>query len=124
MLVNGRDIGFRRSVRASADLAEICPGKKIERFGELVEGKDATTATMLTALAAMAAVLSEAWCKNRAKTEDNVPEPLTIEEVLDLDEDEYNRVIAEASNVFRKDGEHLVEARPAPKKKGNTVKST
>lgn len=119
MLVNGREVGFRRSVRASADLSEICPGKNIERFGELITGKDATTATQLTALAAMASVLSEAWCKHRAKSgADDVPEPLTIEEILDLDEDEYNVVITEASNAFRKDIEHTVEARPAPKKKG------
>ena len=124
MLVNGREVGFRRSVRASADLAEICPGKNIERFGELISGKDATTATSVAALAALAAVISEAWCKHMTKMGEEAPEPLTIDEILDLEEDEYNKVITEASNCFRKDGERTVEAKPAPKKKQGSVKSS
>ena len=121
MNINGREIGFRRSVRATADLSEICPGKDLNRMGEMITGKNATTAQTLTLFAAMVVVLNQAYERHLNKEDpEHEPNPLTIEDVMDLDEQTFNDLVMAAFAVFKSDAVRTVNAKPAGKKKVRT----
>ena len=43
MEINGREIKFLRTVKATVDIAKLCPDGNIERLGELFNGDLSTT---------------------------------------------------------------------------------
>lgn len=114
MQINGREIGFRRSVRATADLAEICPGKDITKLGELMNGG---TGQQLATGAVLIHALNKAYEQHQhIINPDHVVQPITVDEVMDLDENEYMQLLSEAMLTFKVDGETEIQTKPAPSK--------
>ena len=114
MKLNGKEILFRRSVRATADLAEICPNKDIAKIGELMNGG---TGQQLATGAVLIHVLNAAYESHRAMTEPGYePRAITVDEIMDLDETEYMTLMTEALAVFRADGQQDIASKPAPRR--------
>jgi len=112
MQVNGREIGFRRSVRATADLAEICPNKDITKLGELMNGG---TGQQLATGAVLIHVLNDAYVRHeRLEHPDADLKAITVDEIMDLDEETYMQLLAEAMLTFKVDGKTEVRTKPAP----------
>lgn len=122
MIIHGREIKFRRTVMGNCEIAEICPDKDINRFTELVSGDYATAQT---AAAVFMAALSKGY-EMAQKYEDPsyTMHPLTKEEVLLLDSDEFNDLFLEALDAFKADGKTTVEAEaPKSAKKSEAAES-
>lgn len=118
-LSNGREVLFRRSVKATADLAEICPDKDISKLGELMKGG---TGQQLATGAVLIRVLNAAYENHRALVEPGyVADPISVDEVMDLDADEFAELLVEAIAVFRADGQQDIATKPAPKKGKKTA---
>lgn len=114
MEINGREIGFRRSVYATCKIAEVCPGHDLGKLGEMLGG-DIVTA--LETAVTFVCALNEAYEQHRKlETPGYTPNPLTKEELLDETEDTLMALVMEAVSVFQHDGETTVEAE-APKGK-------
>ena len=120
MELNGREIGFRRSVLATTKIADVCPGKDISKLGDLL-GSDIVTA-LDTAITFVTA-LSEAYELHRKREEPGYkPNPVTREELLDETEDTLMALVLEGVKVFQNDGQTTVEAE-APKGKNGEAAS-
>jgi len=114
MELNGREVGFRRSVLATTKIAEVCPNRDISKLGDLL-GADIVTA--IDAAVAFVCALSEAYELHR-KREDPayIPNPVTKEELMDEDEETLMALVMAGVEVFHADGKVTVEAE-APKGK-------
>ena len=85
MELNGREVGFRRSILATTKIAEACPNHDISKLGDALGGDIVTG--METAIAFVCA-LSEAWELHRKREEPGyIPNPVTREELLDETEE-------------------------------------
>lgn len=114
MKLGEREILFRRSVKATAELAEICPDKDIAKLGELMKGG---TAQQLAAGAVLIRALNAGYESHRALVEPGyAANPITIDEIMDLDADEFAQLLAESIAVFRADGKTDIATKPAPRK--------
>ena len=113
MVVLGKDIKFRRSVQANCEIADICPNKDINKFNELINGNYPTAqkaaATFIVAL-------------NRAHEDyanyidpAHEPDPVSIREIMMLDNEQFNDLFMEALKVFADDGKTTVETEPLKK---------
>lgn len=120
MELNGREIGFRRSVLATTKIAEACPGRDLSKLGDML-GSDIVT-SLETAVAFVTA-LSEAYELHRKREDPTyVPNPVTKEELLDGDEETLMALVMEAVKVYQADGQVTVEAE-APKEKNGEAGS-
>lgn len=119
MIINGREIGFRRTVGASCKIAKRCPNGDIARLGEIMTGDFADS---MENMAILAAALSEGY-ENAKKFSDPsyVPNPLTVDEIMLLDIDEFSALISAATDAFQADSETTVDA--VPEKKTRAGKS-
>ncbi len=113
MVIHGRDIKFRRTVLGNCKIADICPKRDINRFGELINSDYATSQK---GAASFMAALSEGYEMNQ-RFEDPSYEmrPLTVEEAMLLDGDVFNDLFMEALEAFTGD-KPTIEAE-APKGK-------
>lgn len=120
MELNGREVGFRRSVLATTKIAEACPNHDIGKLGDML-GADIVTG-METAITFVCA-LSEAWELHRKREEPGyTPNPITREELLDVTEDVLMDLVNEGAKVYVDDGKTTVEAE-APKGKNGDAAS-
>lgn len=108
MELNGREIGFRRSVFATMEIAKICPNKDPNRLGELLGGDIVTS--METAITFVTA-MSKAFEAHK-KLEDPAykPNPITEEELLDETEESLMDLVNAAVDAYMADGKQTVEA--------------
>lgn len=121
MVINGRDIRFRRSVRATADLAEICPNKDISKLGELMAGG---TAQQMVTAAMLIHILNNAYEKHEhIVNPEYEANPISVDEIMDLDEVEFTALMTEAVAAFRMDGETDIATKPATGK-GKKTRAT
>lgn len=124
MEINGRTVNLRRTVKANCILAERAPGKDIRRYPELWNADNYTDAQLSAAFFIYA--LSEgfeAWKSFQDK--DYTPNPVTVDELMSLDEDIFNELFKEAIAVYTADGKTTVETQPKrSKKKTGTVKAS
>lgn len=114
MIIHGREVGFRRTVSATINLAKLCPDGKLENISGLFQKEDA--AGEIEQIAKIIVVLNKA--DEDAKCFDDPAyrkNPLTLEEVLALDMDEFKEVQAEAIAAFVKDGKTTVGLKDAKK---------
>lgn len=115
MQIHGREIGFRRTVLGNCEIAEICPNRDINKFNDLVNGDYITTQK---AAASFMVALSKGYEMNRAFEEPGYqPRPLTVEELMLLDNEIFNELFVIAISRFADDGKTTVEAEPIPVKK-------
>lgn len=120
MELNGREIGFRRSILATTKIAEACPNHDLAKLGDALGGD--IIVGMETAITFVCA-LSEAYELHRKREEPGyVPNPLTREELLDETEDTLMELVNEGVQVYMNDGKTTVEAE-APKGKNGEAAS-
>lgn len=114
MFLYGREIGLAVTVGASVKLAKLCPGKDLNRIGELLQGSQADT---LESLMGIACVLSEAYEVRKAHQEPgHKANPLTMEELESLDMDEISELFDLVTETLVGDRETQVNAKPAAQK--------
>lgn len=118
MIINGREVGFRRTIGADVDLGEICPGGDLGRVGELF-GENGEIAKNVNTLVKIMLILNK-WHENTAKLNnpDYVSYPLTEVELLSLDEDTFYHLESEMMDAWARDTKQTVEAVPTGKKNG------
>lgn len=124
MEINGRTVNLRRTVKTNCILAERAPGKDIRRYPELWAADNYTDSQLSAAFFIYA--LSEgyeAWKSFQEK--DYEPHPLTVDELMSLDEDVFTELFKEALEVYTADGKTTVETQPKrSKKKTGAVKAS
>jgi len=119
MELNGREVGFRRSVFATTKIAEACPNHDPSKLGEALTGDIVTG--LETAIAFIVA-LSEAYELHRKREEPGyIPNPITREELLDVTEDVLMELVNEGAKAYMEDGKTTVEAEAPRGKNGEAA---
>ena len=117
MIINGRDIQFRRTVKATCDVADICPEGDVKNLDKLFEGKYQNSQAKA---AKFMAILSEGYEMGKKFADPTYrPNPLTEEEALYLSEDDFNSLFSIAVNEWT-GGTPTVETKPTKSKKKAT----
>lgn len=115
MEIRGREIGFRRTVLATCELADISPNKDVNKFDKLLNSKE--YAVQQKAAAAFIVALSKGFEMARTFDEPGYKaNPLTVDEVLCLDDETFTALFVEALKVWTGDATLTVETE-APKGK-------
>lgn len=113
MLIKGREIKFLRTVGAACEIADICPNGDMANIGKLFEG---TTKNRITNMAQVIHFLNQGYEEAKAFDEEGyVPKPITVKELMTLDEDTFNELFVEATGAFYAD-KQTVEVEPEKKK--------
>lgn len=116
MIINGREIKFLRTVKATAELSKLCPDKDIARLGELFEGDLSTT---LETGAAIIHFLNEGYEMNKHFMDRSYqPKIIGIDEILYLDDETYTELMKSAMQGLGVGAETTIEVEE-PKKKEN-----
>lgn len=105
MKINGKDITFHLNLRATKDIAVLCPNRDLTQVDKLFERND--TADFIDNITNIAVAMS----KNRENEE-----PLTAEDVEELDILQLNELVTELRNQFRADRGTNVKTQPIKKK--------
>lgn len=114
MKIRGKEIQFLRTVKATSDIASLCPEKDIERIGELFEGDLPTT---LETGAKIIHFLNEGYEMNKHFDDPSyVPQVLSVEEIMYLNENEFTELMQSALKGMTNGTETLIEVEE-PKKK-------
>lgn len=122
MIVHGREIKFRPTVEAVCQLAEVCPGKAIGNIGSLFTNVEGTSESM-TLMAYFVVCLNQGYEKAKAFEEPNYePNPLTMDETMNLDADVLNELFSEATKAYLAD-KQTVEVEPEKPKRGSKKKA-
>lgn len=122
MVVHGRECGFRFTIRASIEVAELCPDKDLSRMGELFE--NASYEDMTAKIAKFAAILSRANEEAVAYDGSRKPEnPLSEDEIMTLTNEEFMAVQEEIFKSYGKDTARAVEVEPSKKNKAEEAGS-
>lgn len=114
MKINGKDIRFLRTVKATADLAELCPDGNIERINELFEsginGAIKTGASIIH-------FLNEGYEMNRHFADPEYkPEIISVDEIMYLEDSVYTELLNEAIQGFTNGAKQMIEVEPSKKK--------
>ena len=114
MIVNGRDIQFKRTVKATCDIADMCPESDAANLDKLFNEKYQISQVKA---AKFMAILSQGYeMSTKFSDPDYEPSPLTEEEAMYLSEEEFNALFTEAVAAWT--GEKLtVETKPVKGKK-------
>lgn len=115
MELNGREVGFKYSMRAAKMFADFCPERNIGRIGEALSGE---YGNVVDNQAAFIVALNTAYCRS-ADHKDEGLQIITVDELLDLEQDEFQEVFLKAAECFNQDKKTHVETKPAPRKKGS-----
>ena len=117
MEYNGKEIGFKRTVGAVADLTKIAPDGKVERLGELFSENN--LGVTVESGAQVLAILNKWYEKSLVfEHKEYVPDPIPADWFLSLDSDDFMALLNDAMNQFAEDGKTTVEA-VEPKGKKN-----
>lgn len=114
MKIHGREVRFLRTVKGVNDIASMCPGHDIAKIDTILQSKDLVQTQNV--MAKILVALSEGY--EYAKTfEDETykPRPLTLDEVLYLDHDQFKDLFHEGAEAL-KGNTQTVEVEPAKKK--------
>lgn len=110
MKVFGRDVKFKRTVGATCKIAESCPDRDIKKIEALFNEDDISKTQHSVAI--IIAALNEGYEVFRSFNEDGYkPNPITIEQIMALDQDDFTQLANEAITEF-KDVKQTVEAQP------------
>lgn len=114
MLINGREVLFKRTVKANCDIADMCKDQNINNIESLFEGS--YQASQRTSAKFMA-VLSEGYELSRVYQDPGYkPHPLTVDEAMNMGDEEFTEAFKEAIQAYA--GEKpTVETQPAKGKK-------
>lgn len=121
MEVNGREIKFRRTVKTNCMLMEQSPDKDIRRYQEKLSGNDPVEAQFAAAFLIYAMNQGyEEWLSFKDRS--HAVDPISVDEIMTLDDDEFLALFNEAVNAMKVDGKTTVEAQPKPSKKKTASK--
>lgn len=113
MIVHGREIKFLRTVNAACEIAELCPKQTLQNIAKLFEGSDKYR---ITNMANIIHFLNEGYEEAKAFEEEGyTPKPITVKELLLLDEVTFNALFVEATDAFYAD-KQTVEVEEEKKK--------
>lgn len=118
MVINGREIKFLRTVKATSDLAKLCPDGNIERLGELLGSNLSTT---LETGAKIIHFLNEGYEMNRHFMDRSYqPQIMVVEEIMYLDDATFTELMKSAMDSLGVGAETSIEIEDS-KKKEKTV---
>jgi hypothetical protein len=122
MQVYGREVGFRFTVGASAEISDLCPEGDIKRLGELLNG---SYGQVSRDTAAIIVALSEGHERAR-RFEDPTykPRPLSVEEIMSLSPAEFMDLQRAALAAWVEDKKPTVEVEPEKKESGKDKESS
>lgn len=116
MEINGREIKFLRTVKATADLAKICPNGDIERLAELF---DSDIAISLETGAKIIHFLNEGYEMNKHFMDRSYqPQIIGVDEIMYLDDKTFTALMKSAMDSLGVGAETTIEVEE-PKKKEN-----
>lgn len=122
MQIYGREVGFRFTVGASVKISNLCPDGDITSLGEVLKGQYGGVARDT---AAIIAALSEGYEQAQAyEVPGYEPRPLTVDEVMTLRMDEFNKLQQAALAAWRGDSKPTVEVEPEKKESGKAQASS
>lgn len=114
MKINGREIKFLRTVKATSDLSKLCPNNDIERMGELFSGD---LSTSLETGAQIIHFLNEGYEMNKHFMDRSYqPNVISVEEIMYLDNDTYTELVQSAMGSLNNGAEVTVETEKSKKK--------
>lgn len=114
MLVHGREVGLRLTMRATLEIAKLTPHESIDEIGDVLG--NATFAEQLQLIVKFIAALSRGYEEARKYEEPGyVPNPVTEEELLSLDMSDLNVLQADAFAAFNRDSKTEVEVKESKK---------
>lgn len=114
MEINGREIKFLRTVKATSDLAKLCPDGNIERLGELFQGDLPTT---LETGAKIIHFLNEGYEMNRHFMDRSYqPQIIGVDEIMYLDDQTYTKLMQSAMEGLGVGAETTIEVEESKKK--------
>lgn len=119
MKINGREIKFLRTVKATADVSNLCPDKDLSRLPELFSGdfsKSVETGAKIIHF------LNEGYEMNRHFADRSYkPQPLEVDEILYLDNDTYQLLMESAMSGLNNGAETSIEIEEPKKKEEKEV---
>lgn len=114
MKIYGKEYGFRLDVKAQADISKLCPGGDIQRFNDIFKG--GMKAETFETVARVCVIMSESFERRRCFEDLNHKfEPLTLDIVMSLDNDEFDQIQREALASYGRDTTPTVETEPEKK---------
>lgn len=114
MIINGREIKFLRTVKATAELSKLCPENDIARLGELLGGD---LSTSLETGAAIIHYLNEGYEMNKHFMDRSYqPRVIGIDEIMYLDNETYTELFVSAMNGMDNGAETTIEVQESKKK--------
>ena len=121
MEINGREIGFLRTVKATSDLSKLCPDNDIERLGELFNGNLSTT---LETGAKIIHLLNEGYEMNRHFMDRSYqPQIIGVDEIMYLDDQTYTKLMQSAMEGLGVGAETTIEVEESKKKENPSVET-
>lgn len=113
MKAYGREINFLRTVGATCKLAESCPDRNIKHLDALFDQDD--LAMSQNTLALIISALNEGYELNKSFEDPSYePHPITVAQLMALDQNTFNALASEAIEAFKTDGPsgQTIEAEP------------
>ena len=119
MIINGREIKFLRTVKATAEIAKICPDKDISNL-TVIFSQDFPTS--VEAGAKIIHFLNEGYEMNKHVMDRSYkPQPLEVDEILCLDNDTFQLLMESAMKGLNNGAETSVEIEEPKKKEEKEV---
>lgn len=121
MKINGREVKFCRTVEVNCKIADLCTDGNIDNISTLLDGKyqdsQRTSAKFIS-------IMSEGYEKKKKFQEPGYePHPLTFEETMTLEDEEFRQAFREAIEAWS--GEKItVDTVPVKKTGKRTQKSS
>lgn len=112
--VRGKEYPLEMTVQAFCDIADLCPGKSIERIDEISK---LPISQSMVIMARIAACMSRGAEESRRFDEPGYePHPLAAEEILTLPVAEYKNIAGEITQAMKAGfGGQTVEVKPEKK---------
>lgn len=118
MKIRGKEIQFLRTVKATCEIARLCPEENIERIGELFDG---TLSNTIEVGAKLIHYLNEGYEMNKHFDDPSYkPNIISIEEIMFLSEPEFVELMKEAMEGINVGTETTIETIDDNNKKKET----
>lgn len=118
MKIHGKEIKFLRTVKATSDIAKLCPNGDINRIEEVFSEKD--IAGTIENGAKLIHFLNEGYEMNKHFEDPSYqPNIISVEEILYLDDATYTKLIQSAMKDLNNGAETSIEVEESKKKGGN-----
>lgn len=119
MEINGREIKFLRTVKATSDIAKLCPNEDIEKIGELFEGSLPLT---LETGAKIIHFLNEGYEMNKHFSDPSYkPNVLSVDEILYLETETYTALMQDAMKGLGNGAETTIEVQESKKNENEEI---